>query len=92
VNYIPKVLVATVVVVVGLLAATFVRGVVATSADRVGLTYAEYLAGGCYWVLSILTFIAAFNQLPFWQSGRKSGPFCSVEFFDHGVRSSPSRH
>jgi small-conductance mechanosensitive channel len=63
VNYIPKVLVATVVVVVGLLAATFVRGVVATSADRVGLTYAEYLAGGCYWVLSILTFIAAFNQL-----------------------------
>ncbi len=63
VNYIPKVLVTTVVVVVGLLAATFVRGVVATSADRVGLTYAEYLAGGCYWVLSILTFIAAFNQL-----------------------------
>ena len=54
---------ATVVVVVGLLAATFVRGVVATSADRVGLSYAEYLAGGCYWVLSILTFIAAFNQL-----------------------------
>jgi small-conductance mechanosensitive channel len=63
VNYIPKVLVATVVVVVGLLAATFVRGVVATSADRVGLSYAEYLAAGCYWVLSILTFIAAFNQL-----------------------------
>jgi small-conductance mechanosensitive channel len=63
VTYIPKVLVATVVVVVGLLAATFVRGVVATSADRVGLSYAEYLAGGCYWVLSILTFIAAFNQL-----------------------------
>ena len=41
----------------------FVRGVVATSADRVGLSYAEYLAAGCYWVLSILTFIAAFNQL-----------------------------
>jgi small-conductance mechanosensitive channel len=63
VNYIPKLLVATVVVVIGLLAATFLRGVVATSADRVGLSYAEYLAGGCYWVLSILTFIAAFNQL-----------------------------
>ena len=63
VNYIPRLLVATVVVVIGLLAATFLRGVVATSADRVGLTYAEYLAGGCYWVLSILTFIAAFNQL-----------------------------
>ena len=51
VNYIPRLLVATVVVVIGLLAATFLRGVVATSADRVGLTYAEYLAGGCYWVL-----------------------------------------
>ena len=63
VNYIPRLLVATVVVVIGLLAATFLRGVVATSADRVGLSYAEYLAGGCYWVLSILTFIAAFNQL-----------------------------
>jgi small-conductance mechanosensitive channel len=63
VNYIPRLLVATVVVVVGLLAATFIRGVVATSADRVGLSYAEYLAGGCYWVLSLLTFIAAFNQL-----------------------------
>ena len=63
VNYIPKLLVATVVVVIGLLAATFLRGVVATSADRFGLSYAEYLAGGCYWVLSILTFIAAFNQL-----------------------------
>jgi len=63
VNYIPRLLVATVVVVIGLLAATFLRGVVATSADRVGLSYAEYLAGGCYWVLSLLTFIAAFNQL-----------------------------
>jgi small-conductance mechanosensitive channel len=63
VNYIPRLLVATVVVVVGLLAATFIRGVVATSADRIGLSYAEYLAAGCYWVLSLLTFIAAFNQL-----------------------------
>lgn len=63
VNYIPRLLVATVVVVIGLLAASFLRGVVATSADRIGLSYAEYLAGGCYWVLSILTMIAAFNQL-----------------------------
>jgi hypothetical protein len=35
VNYIPNLLAAAVVVVVGLLAASFVRGVVATSADRV---------------------------------------------------------
>lgn len=63
VDYIPNLLVATVVVVVGLLVASFLRGVVATSADRVGLTYAEHLANGCYYVLALLTFIAAFNQL-----------------------------
>jgi small-conductance mechanosensitive channel len=63
VDYIPNLLVATVVVVVGLLVASFLRGVVATSADRVGLSYAEHLANGCYYVLALLTFIAAFNQL-----------------------------
>lgn len=63
VDYIPNVLVATVLVIVGLLVASFLRGVVATSADRVGLTYAEHLADGCYYVLALLTFIAAFNQL-----------------------------
>ena len=63
VHYIPNLLVATVVIVVGLLVATFLRGVVATSADRVGLSYAEHLANGCYYVFALLTFIAAFNQL-----------------------------
>lgn len=63
VNYIPNLLVATVLIVVGLLVASFLRGVVATSADRVGLSYAEYLANGCYYVFALLTFIAAFNQL-----------------------------
>jgi small-conductance mechanosensitive channel len=63
VNYIPNLIVATVVIVVGLLLATFLRGVVATSADRVGLSYAEHLANGCYYVFAMLTFIAAFNRL-----------------------------
>lgn len=63
INYIPKLIVASVVVVVGLLVASFVRGVVATSADRVGISYAQYLANGCYYVLAVLTFIAAFGQL-----------------------------
>ena len=63
VNYIPNLLVATVVIVVGLLLATFLRGVVATSADRVGISYAEYLANGCYYVFALLTFIAAFDRL-----------------------------
>lgn len=63
VNYIPHLLVATVVVVIGLLVATFLRGVVATSADRVGISYAEHLANGVYYVLALVTFIAAFDQL-----------------------------
>ena len=63
VDYIPNLLVATVVVVVGLLVASFLRGLVATSADRVGISYAEHLANACYYALALLTFIAAFNQL-----------------------------
>ena len=63
VAYIPKLLVATVVVVVGLLIATLLRGVIATSADRVGVSYAQQLATGVYVVLSLMTFIAAFDQL-----------------------------
>ncbi len=63
VNYIPKLLVAIVVIVVGLLVASFLRGVVATSADRVGISYAQHLASGAYYVLAGLTFYAAFNAL-----------------------------
>jgi len=63
VSYIPRLLVAAVVVIIGLLVASLVRGVIATAADRVGITYAERLAGGCYWVLALMTFLAAFDQL-----------------------------
>lgn len=63
VSYIPKLLVATVVVVVGLLAASLFRGVIATSTDRVGISYAEHLANGGYYVLAGLTFYAALNVL-----------------------------
>jgi small-conductance mechanosensitive channel len=65
VGYIPKLLVATVVVVIGLLIASFIRGVIATGADRIGLSYSEQLAAGCYYVLALFTFIAAFEQLEF---------------------------
>lgn len=63
VAYIPHVLVATVVVVIGLLIASFLRGVIATGADRLGISYAENLANGCYYVLALMTFIGAFDQL-----------------------------
>ncbi|HJT36544.1 MAG TPA: mechanosensitive ion channel domain-containing protein, partial [Pirellulales bacterium] len=62
-GYIPNLLVATVVVVVGLLLAGFLRGVIATSADRVGISYAENLANAVYYVLALVTFIGAFDQL-----------------------------
>ena len=54
---------ATVIVVVGLFAATFLRGVIATSTDRLGISYAEHLANGCYYTLALLTFILAFQHL-----------------------------
>jgi small-conductance mechanosensitive channel len=63
VDYIPHLLAAAVVVVVGLLAASFLRGLVATSADRVGLAYAEHLANASYYALVILTLIAVCAQL-----------------------------
>jgi small-conductance mechanosensitive channel len=63
VAYIPNVLVATVMVVVGLLVAGFLRGVIATSADRVGVSYAEQLASGCYYIMALMVFMAAFDQL-----------------------------
>jgi hypothetical protein len=63
VAYIPNLLVATVMVVVGLLVAGFLRGVIATSADRVGISYAEHLANGCYYIMALMVFMAAFDQL-----------------------------
>jgi hypothetical protein len=63
VDYIPKLLVATIVVVLGLLVAKFLQGVIATSADRVGVAYAQQLATACYWVLAAITFFAACEQL-----------------------------
>ena len=63
VNYVPNLLRAAAVIVVGLLVASLLRGVIAASADRVGISYAQYLASGCYWVLVLMTFSAAFDQL-----------------------------
>lgn len=63
VAYIPNLLVATVMVVVGLLVAGFLRGVIATSADRVGISYADHLANGCYYIMGLMVFMAAFDQL-----------------------------
>ena len=63
VDYIPKLMAATTVVLIGLLIASFLRGVIATAADRIGISYADRLASGAYYILSLMTFIAAFEQL-----------------------------
>jgi len=63
VDYIPSLLAATTVVLIGLLIASFLRGVIATAADRIGITYADRLASGAYYILAMMTFIAAFDQL-----------------------------
>ena len=63
VAYIPKLITATVMVVVGLMLAKFLHGIIATSADRVGITYANQLATGMYYMLCVMVFIAAFEQL-----------------------------
>ena len=63
VDYIPKLMAATTVVLIGLLIASFLRGVIATTADRIGISYADRLASGAYYILSLMTFIAAFEQL-----------------------------
>ena len=70
---------------VGLLVATFLRGVVATSADRVGLSYAQHLANGCYYVFALLTFIAAFHQ------GEDIHKRTAQEIITGGVLPSPSQ-
>ena len=36
---------------------------IATAADRIGISYADRLASGAYYILSLMTFIAAFEQL-----------------------------
>jgi small-conductance mechanosensitive channel len=63
VEYIPNVLGALVVVIVGLLVASFLRGVVATSADRFGLSYAHGLAAATYYTIVVMTLMAGFAQL-----------------------------
>jgi small-conductance mechanosensitive channel len=62
-GYMPNVLGALVIVVVGLLAASFLRGVVAASADRVGVSHASGLANAAYYAVVLVTLLAAFQKI-----------------------------
>lgn len=61
--YMPNVLAALVIVVIGLLAASFLRGVVAASADRVGVAYSRGLANIAYYAVVLVTLMAAFEKI-----------------------------
>ena len=63
IGYIPNILVASVMIVIGLLVAALLRGVIATSADRVGVSYSQQLANAAYYVLALITFLAALKHL-----------------------------
>jgi small-conductance mechanosensitive channel len=62
-GYMPNVLGALIIMVVGLLAASFLRGIVAASADRVGVTYAGTLANIAYYAVVLVTMLAAFERI-----------------------------
>ena len=63
VAFLPRVMVAAILLIVGLLGATLVRGIVVVAAANAGVAYAETLAAGIYYTLAVLTGIAAFEQL-----------------------------
>ncbi len=61
--YIPNIIVAVIVVVVGLYAANFVAGLVRTAAANAGIAEAEVVAALARYALIIFTFAIALNQL-----------------------------
>jgi hypothetical protein len=61
--YIPNIIVAVIVLVVGLYAANFVAGLVRTTAANAGIAEAEIIAALARYALIIFTFAMALNQL-----------------------------
>ena len=61
--YIPNIIVAVIVLVVGLYAANFVGGLVRTAAANAGIEEAGLVAGVARYALIIFTFAIALNQL-----------------------------
>ena len=61
--YIPNIIVAVIVLVVGLYAANFVAGLVRTAAANAGIAEAEIVAALARYALIVFTFAIALNQL-----------------------------
>ena len=61
--YVPNVIVAVIVLVVGLYAANFVAGLVRTAAANAGIEEAQLLAAAARYALMVFTFVIALSQL-----------------------------
>ncbi|MBI2484557.1 hypothetical protein HYW18_00115 [Candidatus Uhrbacteria bacterium] len=61
--YLPNVLIAVVILLVGVLLATFVHRVVRTAVEAANITAAAFLAGLSKWAILIFSFMAALVQL-----------------------------
>jgi small-conductance mechanosensitive channel len=63
INYLPDVLVAVLILLVGLIAAHFLHRFVMHSVKAAGLMSAKFLAGAARWVIIIFAILAALSQL-----------------------------
>lgn len=61
--YIPNVIIAVIILLAGILLATFVQGVVKSTVEAAKLASADFLAGISKWAILIFTFMAALVQL-----------------------------
>ena len=62
-QYVPKLMVAALVILVGFLLADVLRGTIATATVKAGIGYRQPLAIGVYYMLALLTVVAALEQL-----------------------------
>lgn len=63
VRYIPNVIIAVIILLAGILLATFVRNVVKTAVEAAELASADFLSGIAKWAILLFSFMAALVQL-----------------------------
>lgn len=68
VTYIPNVLVAVIILLVGMILANFVQGIVRSSVEAAKMESADFVAGMAKWSIIVFSFMAALVQLGIAQS------------------------
>ena len=61
--YVPNVIIAIIILLAGILLATFVRNMVKSAVEAAGLASADFLSGIAKWAILIFSFMAALVQL-----------------------------